>query len=87
MDRFTIMDVVQEDGAGLDSDSANFRDATGNQNLKYGASYYPYLKTNFGYQFRLKSSQVNLGYAIGIDSNTPTDLANSKLIVKWTSFF
>ena len=64
MDRFTIMDVVQEDGAGLDSDSANFRDATGNQNLKYGASYYPYLKTNFGYQFRLK--QIEAG---GVDFN------------------
>ena len=55
MDRFSIMDVKQEND--LDSDSAAFRDAVGNQNLKYGASYYPYLKANFGYKFRLKHIQ------------------------------
>jgi len=55
MDRFTIMDVKQENN--LDDDSAAFRDATGNQNLKYGASYYPYLKANFGYKFRFMDIQ------------------------------
>ena len=54
MDRFTVMDVVQTQGPanGLEQDSADFRDAVGNQNLKYGASYYPYLQTSFGYNFR-----------------------------------
>ncbi|WP_111710003.1 phage tail sheath C-terminal domain-containing protein [Lutibacter citreus] len=53
MDRFTIMDVIQETpGTSLESDSEKFRDAIGNQNLKYGAAYYPDLKASFGYDFR-----------------------------------
>lgn len=53
MDRFTIMDVIQETpGTSLDSDSEKFRDAIGNQNLKYGAAYYPDVKASFGYDFR-----------------------------------
>ncbi len=51
MDRFTVMDVIQT-ANGLEQDSADFRDQVGNQNLKYGASYYPYLQTSFGYDFR-----------------------------------
>lgn len=50
MDRFTIMDVKQ--AANLIDDSEDFRDEIGNQNLKYGAAYYPYLQANFPYQFR-----------------------------------
>ncbi|MDC8005348.1 phage tail sheath C-terminal domain-containing protein [Aureisphaera galaxeae] len=54
MDRFTVMDVIQTSGPanGLEQDSADFRDQVGNQNLKYGAAYYPYLQTSFGYNFR-----------------------------------
>lgn len=50
MDRFTIMDVKQAEN--LIDDSENFRDEIGNQNLKYGAAYYPYLQANFPYRFR-----------------------------------
>lgn len=50
MDRFTIMDVKQD--AGLITDSKNFRDGTGNQNLKYGSAYYPYLQCAFPYVYR-----------------------------------
>jgi phage tail sheath protein FI len=52
MDRFTIMDVIQSPSDGLESDTSEFRDNVGNQNLKYGAAYYPYLQTTFGYNFR-----------------------------------
>jgi len=52
MDRFVIMDTKQEVGGGLNQDAENFRNNLGNQNLKYGAAYYPYLQTNFGYNFR-----------------------------------
>lgn len=45
MDRFTIMDVMQQ--VDLDSDCGEFRDNVGNNNLKYGAAYYPYLVGNF----------------------------------------
>lgn len=56
MDRFTIMDIKQtenqKNAGNLDSDSEEFRTAVGNQFLKYGAAYYPYLQANFPYQFR-----------------------------------
>lgn len=52
MDRFTIMDVkIVTD---LDTDLAAFRDQVGNRDLKYGAAYYPYLQSSFGYQFRYR---------------------------------
>ena len=60
MDRFTVMDVKQE--SDLVTDSANFRDRVGNQNLKYGAAYYPYLKSAFPYTYRF--SDIN-GVAAG----------------------
>lgn len=55
MDRFTIMDVKQTSEVNkkdLDVSSEKFRTAVGNQFLKYGAAYYPYLQANFPYQFR-----------------------------------
>lgn len=60
MDRFTIMDVKQENG--LQDDSEAFRDDLGNQNLKYGSAYYPYLQSAFPYAFRF--SDIN-GTAAG----------------------
>ncbi|SIS70362.1 phage tail sheath C-terminal domain-containing protein [Chryseobacterium gambrini] len=58
MDRFTIMDVkqtkVQNNAGNLDSDSGEFRTRVGNQFLKYGAAYYPYLQANFPSTFRFK---------------------------------
>ncbi|MGH2666771.1 phage tail sheath C-terminal domain-containing protein [Flavobacterium sp.] len=55
MDRFTIMDVKQD--VNLITDSLNFRDGVGNQNLKYGSAYYPYLQSAFPYTFRF--SDIN----------------------------
>lgn len=52
MDRFTIMDVKQSSPGNLINDCEDFRGEIGNQNLKYGAAYYPYLQANFPYQFR-----------------------------------
>jgi hypothetical protein len=40
-----------------------------------------------GYLFKLNNNQINLGYAIGINSNNDVDLNNSQLIIKWASFF
>lgn len=59
MDRFSIMDVKQT--ADLIQDSEDFRNEVGNQFLKYGAAYYPYLQCNFPYQFRFHyiNAQVN----------------------------
>lgn len=55
MDRFAVMDVKQE--VDLLTDSATFRDNVGNQNLKYGAAYYPYLQSAFPYSYRF--SDIN----------------------------
>ena len=63
MDRFAILDVIQQTpGTSLESDSEKFRFAIGNQNLKYGAAYYPDVKASFGYDFRF--NEIN-GTAAG----------------------
>lgn len=46
-DRFTIMDLF-EDGDVV-QDVSDFRSDIGTRNLKYGAAYYPRLKTSFQY--------------------------------------
>jgi phage tail sheath protein FI len=50
MDRFAIFDVKQD--TDLITSSEQFRQEIGNQFLKYGAAYFPYLQTNFPYKFR-----------------------------------
>lgn len=45
-DRFAIMDVPS---ATVGAVGTNFRDVTGSSNLKYGASYFPALKTRLAY--------------------------------------
>lgn len=56
MDRFTILDV-------LDDDFSDFRTQVGNQNLKYGAAYYPNLNCNqvFKYYFKTINGDGLLG--------------------------
>lgn len=50
-DRFTIIDIKQETG-DVDADALNFRDnGVSMDNLKYGAVYYPHLKTILNYGF------------------------------------
>ena len=66
MDRFVIMDVIQSDVAGtsLEADSLAFRNAVGNKNLKYGASYYPYLQASFPFLFRFTDIQNNYNFKV-----------------------
>ena len=40
-----------------------------------------------GYRFKLNNNFIDLGYVIGGYSDTEMKLNNSKLIVKWTTFF
>ncbi len=54
-DRFTIIDVLPEiiaDGS-LDKDKSieSLRDKIGTSELKYGAAYFPYLKTTYNYSY------------------------------------
>ena len=54
-DRFTIADVY---GNGSDTAITNYRSALGMNNLKYGASYHPFLKTSLNYGY--SESVVNI---------------------------
>lgn len=78
MDRFTIMDVKQT--ANLIDDSEDFRDEIGNQNLKYGAAYYPYLQANFPYQFRFNDINGIGSGKVNFASIYATDLMISSLL-------
>jgi uncharacterized protein len=57
-DRFTIMDVKSTGAAA--TDAGNFRGTgVGIDNLKYGASYYPYLNTTLNYRLDENSLRIN----------------------------
>ena len=45
-DRFAILDVLE-----TDSDAKQFRNGVGQNYLKYGAAYYPYLQTSLNYYY------------------------------------
>jgi phage tail sheath protein FI len=55
-DRFAIFDVI--DSGTVSADAAAFRDNIGSNYLKYGAAYYPYLKTTLNYQYSDTSVMV-----------------------------
>ncbi|WP_255547098.1 MULTISPECIES: phage tail sheath C-terminal domain-containing protein [unclassified Moritella] len=60
--RFCIFDVLNsnDDGDILSTEDAvaNFRNGIGNNNLKYGASYYPYLQTTLTHAFDDKQIKI-----------------------------
>lgn len=62
-DRFAIMDALYDPSGTVDGDSIDFRADVGTDYLKYGAAYYPSLKTTLGLNFE------NSGVAI-TDSRT-----------------
>ncbi len=58
-DRFTIADVkVSDNNRYIEHDINQFRDALGNENLKYGACYYPLIKTIFNYAYREENVKI-----------------------------
>lgn len=52
-DRFAIFDVL-DTGADASEAIKFFRDNIGESNLKYGAAYFPYLKTSLNYHYQEK---------------------------------
>ena len=69
MDRFTILDVIGDD-------FSEFRTRVGNQNLKYGAAYYPNLLCNQAFKYYFKTINGD-GTAGTIDFSTKyPDLAS-----------
>ena len=70
-DRFTISDVYG-------TDISAFRTAIGNDNLKYGAGYYPNLKTVLNYGYDESVLDVDKHTRNGVDATT-NSLKNKKL--------
>ncbi|MDR4892534.1 MULTISPECIES: phage tail sheath family protein [unclassified Chryseobacterium] len=68
-DRFVIMDILQ--------DVAAFRDKVTSKGLKYGAAYYPRLKTVLSYDF--KDADVLVTGASGITTLAALKIANSEM--------
>lgn len=62
-DRFAIMDVLMQ-GSTIFNDASNFRNNTGLGNLKYGAAYYPALKTLLSQNYEDSAIEIT-------DSRTP----------------
>nr|WP_185291074.1 phage tail sheath family protein [Chryseobacterium lactis] len=68
-DRFVIMDVLGDD--------ATFRNKVSSLHQKYGAAYYPKLKTVLSYDF--KDADVSVTGALGIKKLSDLKSANSEL--------
>ncbi|KYH06970.1 hypothetical protein A1704_21175 [Chryseobacterium cucumeris] len=68
-DRFVIMDILQ--------DAAAFRDKVTSTGLKYGAAYYPKLKTVLSYDF--KDADISVTGASGITTLAELKIANSEM--------
>lgn len=64
-DRVALLDVYTNDAAAsFSSVESTFRTGVGNNNLKYGMAYYPYLQTSINYYFeedQLDITTVNFG--------------------------
>lgn len=73
-DRFAIFDV-RDGGSALDATqlSAN-RGYFGNNHLKYGSAYYPFIKTTMN--FFVKDDESNVDVTVG--ANAPADLSTFK---------
>lgn len=72
-DRFAIFDVPFNDTNG-----EAFRKGIGQANLKYGAAYFPYLKTSLSYYYDKKKEEEVTITATGSGTNIPGDLAAAK---------
>ncbi len=58
-DRFAIIDVI-ETGGSTAEDAAKIRNEIGQENLKYGAAYYPFIKTSLKYAYSDNSVTVKI---------------------------
>lgn len=68
-DRFAILDVIQGEATTTAVDRDDFRNNCGNQYLKYGAAYYPYINTVLNYQY----SDSDVAITMGTTSTTLAD--------------
>ncbi len=69
-DRFAVMDIWPSGDPAVD-DIGVFRNGIGTDNLKYGAVYYPNLRTTLTYDYQ--DSDVALDHNVVLDGAAPTD--------------
>lgn len=74
-DRFSILDLFDGGTSQNDTALANNRTRVGNNNLKYGALYYPYLRSSINYYVLPDESNVN----VTVDANAPVTLASLRI--------
>lgn len=80
-DRFVILDVKEltdPNKSNLDISISTFREAIGNNNLKYGAAYYPQLITNFPVNLQFK----NIEWRTSSNGNFDNIIANANNTIK-----
>lgn len=65
-DRFAILDVLEDNDTVAD-DAEAFRTGCGNNYLKYGAAYYPFIQSVQNYQYTDASVQVELDGATAVE--------------------
>lgn len=77
-DRFTIADVKVDTSKTIAENAKNFRDTVSGtlDELKYGAAYYPYIKTTFPYNFQEGDVKITDNRSGGSLSGTLTSVAS-----------
>ena len=63
-DRFTLMDLVKGTDTVNNDERTAFRGGIGVNNLKYGAAYYPWLKTDVGFQYDAANVKVDINTSV-----------------------
>jgi uncharacterized protein len=59
-DRFAIIDVYDGDKAAIDNVASSFRTSVGTSHLKYGAAYYPFVKTSMNFFVDISETNVKV---------------------------
>ncbi len=72
-DRFAIFDVKQTEDGKTEDDALAFRNGCGTKYLKYGAAYYPYIKTVLKYLY------IDNSVSVIIDSADPIPLSDPSI--------
>ncbi len=67
-DRFVILDVTRGKAKYVSSDINTYRGLLGNSNLKYGAAYYPFIRSGLNYQY--SDTTVSLSQPDESDADT-----------------
>lgn len=65
-DRFGIFDMIYDSSDSVVNNVSAFRDSVTKNNLKYGATYFPNLETNYGYEFEDDLVMVSIGGGVEI---------------------